>query len=339
MEKKRQVFDILRICAALMVFTVHFFMFVEAPQAISRITANFSSGVALFFVMSGFLMMQSLERSSSYGEYLKKRVVRIIPAYYAMVIVAMLVWDLWLGQTPADELGLGWLRYFLFLNTIVPSKHYYFWNDLWGLWTFSCFMVFYLLAPFIKKWIRNYRQALLFLAITIVAGYAIGYGIEYWFYSLGYEDSYIIAGDSPWFNLNIFAIGVALWHAVREKKENHYIGVCAFLVLAIMLMEKDNRISYGCLAAILVLAFWNLEIKNRLAGKIIEIMSRYSFSLYLVHLGVMDMLNLARKNGLILNNIVFAILCVAGSAAGAVLLYHLVEHPAARLISGKKGKK
>lgn len=338
MEKKKQILDILRICAALMVFTVHFFIFVDAPNAISKITANFSSGVALFFMMSGYLMMQSLDKSANYGTYLKKRVARIIPSYYAIVIVAILVWDMWLGQMPADEMGLSWLRYFLFLNTIVPSKHYYYWNDLWGLWTFSCFMVFYLLAPAVKKLIRNYKQSLLFLISTIIVGYGIRYGLEAWFTRLGYEDVYILVGDSPWFNFNVFAVGVAMWYAIRENKEKNYMGVCAIFVMGLMLMERSNRISYASLAVIIALAFWNLEIKNAFLKKVIDVMSRYSFTLYLSHLGVMEILNYVREQGPITGNLLFAVLSIVGSVIGAILLYHLVERPVGRLISGKKEK-
>lgn len=339
MEKKRQILDIVRICAALMVFTVHFFMFVDAPAAISKITANFSSGVALFFVISGYLMMQSVERSSSYGEYFRKRVVRIIPSYYAIVLVAAFVWDFLLHQMPPDELGLGWLRYFLFLNTVVPSQNYYFWNDLWGLWTFSCFMFFYLAAPFLKKWIRNYRQSLIFLAVSIVGGYAAGYVTEYVFGRLGYGDAYIIAGDSPLFNLNIFAIGISMWYALKEKKEREFMGVCGLLTIVLMLAGKTNRISYGCLAVIIILAFWELEFHSAVAVKAIRVMSCYSFPFYLVHLGVIEILDLLRGQGVISGGLFYGVLCVVGSVIGAVLLYNLVEKPVTRLISGKKGKK
>lgn len=67
---------------------------------------------------------------------------------------------------PADSmLGIGWLRYFLFLNGIVPSSQYYYWNDLWGLWTMSCFMLYYILAPIIRKYVKNYRASLFFLLL------------------------------------------------------------------------------------------------------------------------------------------------------------------------------
>lgn len=338
MVKKTQILDIVRICAALMVFAVHFFMFVDAPSFISSITANFSSGVALFFVISGYLMMQSLDRCENTGEYFKKRVIRIIPSYYAVVMVGIVVWDMLLGQMPPDELGIGWLRYFLFLNTIVPSRNYYSWNDLWGLWTFSCFMVFYLVAPLLKHLIKNYRQSLVFLVLAIIGGYLSGYITEYFFVKLGYHDAYIIAGDSPWFNLNVFAIGMSLWYALKENREKNFAGVCALIITAFMLLEKINRIGFGCAAAIIIIAFMDAEFRNQKTVRAIDIMSRYSFPLYLVHLGVMEILNLARNNGYINNNLVFAVLIIIVSSAAAAVLYNFVEKPVARLMAHKKGK-
>ena len=58
------IFDILRIVAALMVFSIHLFIFVpNLPSGLTAILSNGSYGVSIFFVMSGFLIFDSLERS------------------------------------------------------------------------------------------------------------------------------------------------------------------------------------------------------------------------------------------------------------------------------------
>lgn len=340
MGKKTQILDIVRICAALMVFTVHFFMFVEAPSFISRITANFSSGVAMFFVISGYLMMQSLDSCRSLSEYYKKRVIRIIPSYYAIVLTGLIVWDVILAKMPEDSMGLGWLRYFLFLNTIVPSKDYYSWNDLWGLWTFSCFMVFYLVAPLIKKCVKNYKSSVVALFLLIVFAYVSSYVTEHVFVNMGFEDAYIIAGDSPWFNLSIFAIGVALWYAKKEQKEINYAGICGIVILALMLIDKaTNRIAFGCVMAVIIICFWNVDIKGRVFNKVVDSLSVYSFPLYLVHLAVMQLLNILRQSGVIGSNVVFAGLIIVVSAVAAVALYWLVDVPCGKIIKKLSVKK
>lgn len=127
----RPVFDILRVLAAAMVFMIHFagFRNLPKPQFVFNIFRHFNFGVCVFFVMSGYLIMQSVENSRNIKEYFIKRVSRIIPAYYAIIVFAIIVWDVILGQMPADSmLGIGWLRYFLFLNGIVPSSQYYYWE-------------------------------------------------------------------------------------------------------------------------------------------------------------------------------------------------------------------
>lgn len=336
MKQKNQIFDIIRICAALMVFTVHFFMFVEAPDKLASFTAGFSSGVALFFVISGYLMMQSLDRCQNIGEYFRKRVIRIVPSYYAILVIGILVWDILLKQMPADELGLGWLRYFLFLNTIVPARDYYKWNDLWGLWTLSCFMVFYLAAPILKRVIKNYTQSIVFLLLSIAGGYACSYLMEYVLVGMGYHDAYIIASDSPWFNLNVFAVGMSLWYAVSEKKEKNFAGICALIIFVLFLFEKQNRVGFGCATAVIIIGFFNAAFRQQWIVHTIDVLSRYSFPFYLVHLGVMEILGVMRERGIIDNNIIFALLVIVISVVAAVMLYHLVEQPVAMLAARKE---
>src|SRR5690606_19253145 len=48
-------------------------------------------GVYGFFVISGYLIYQSLERSSSVKSYLKKRIRRVFPALFVVVFLATFV--------------------------------------------------------------------------------------------------------------------------------------------------------------------------------------------------------------------------------------------------------
>ena len=91
----RPVFDILRVLAAAMVFMIHFagFRNLPKPQFVFNIFRHFNFGVCVFFVMSGYLIMQSVENSRNIKEYFIKRVSRIIPAYYAIIVFAIIVWD------------------------------------------------------------------------------------------------------------------------------------------------------------------------------------------------------------------------------------------------------
>jgi peptidoglycan/LPS O-acetylase OafA/YrhL len=59
--------------------------------------------VAGFFAISGFLITQSLERSPTFGDYLRKRVLRIYPGFVACWLVCILV--------VAPLSGLTWEHY------------------------------------------------------------------------------------------------------------------------------------------------------------------------------------------------------------------------------------
>ena len=90
-------FDILRIMAAGFVFLVHLGQFCGHP----RHGENGFYGVWLFFIMSGYLIYASLDgyenlNSGNLKEYFAKRIVRIIPLYWSILVVAW-VYDLLKG--------------------------------------------------------------------------------------------------------------------------------------------------------------------------------------------------------------------------------------------------
>jgi peptidoglycan/LPS O-acetylase OafA/YrhL len=91
---KENNFDFLRLALAVLVIFSHSFPLgagseVHEPlRVLTRGQMTFGAfAVDLFFVMSGFLIAGSAERSSSLGSFLKKRVVRIYPAFIASAVV------------------------------------------------------------------------------------------------------------------------------------------------------------------------------------------------------------------------------------------------------------
>ena len=117
---------------------------------------TFFYGVPIFFTMSGFLIWGSCGRSSSYGNYMKKRFWRIYPELWMAVAVEMIVLlGLYAGP-------YNWPQTFLFVFT--QSTILQFWTPdcLRGygcgtpngaLWT--CVIVqFYIVAYFLYKWLH-----------------------------------------------------------------------------------------------------------------------------------------------------------------------------------------
>ena len=72
--------DLIRIIAALQVVFGHMVELLMLPIDPTFFKATyFLRGVPIFFAISGFLMINSIQSSSSYGQYIKKRFWRIYP--------------------------------------------------------------------------------------------------------------------------------------------------------------------------------------------------------------------------------------------------------------------
>ncbi|MBQ7581902.1 MAG: acyltransferase, partial [Lachnospiraceae bacterium] len=80
--------DILRILAAFMVLMVHVGY---AFPWIADYTWTGYYGVTLFYSLSGYLSMVSMERSGSVIEFYKKRILRIIPLYWSILIISYIL--------------------------------------------------------------------------------------------------------------------------------------------------------------------------------------------------------------------------------------------------------
>ena len=95
---KRNSFDILKYWAAFSVMFLHYtyYAFMEAEQAWGfmdklRKTSEFFPGVIVLFTISGFLISDSMERSKSRSDFLKKRVFRLYPELWLCTIINLIV--------------------------------------------------------------------------------------------------------------------------------------------------------------------------------------------------------------------------------------------------------
>ena len=157
-------FDGLRAIAAITVVGVHT-IFVSGyttrhTQSWGRYTSRLEIGVAVFFLISGFLLYRPFtvshfaksERASSRAFWIR-RLLRIVPAYWLALFVATTV----LHAGPSMGPG-GWKAYaahYLFLQIYFPSQ------DLHGItaaWSLCVEMSFYLFIPFYAWWIGRRRE-------------------------------------------------------------------------------------------------------------------------------------------------------------------------------------
>lgn len=141
------LFDGLRAAAALSVLAVHSFVatdyFVGWEGAYAR---QLASGVAIFFLISGFLLYRPFVAARAAGKpapslkiYARRRLLRILPAYW----FALTVLALWPGLPGHVLSGDAW-RYYFFLQDFDGNTLF---NGLGTAWSLGTEMSFYLLLP------------------------------------------------------------------------------------------------------------------------------------------------------------------------------------------------
>lgn len=92
------LFDALRAIAAGSVLMYHLALFGGTPDALADYAAHLNVGVPIFFLISGFLLYRPFARAHLAAEpgvrvraYAWRRVLRIVPAYWAFLTAAVIV--------------------------------------------------------------------------------------------------------------------------------------------------------------------------------------------------------------------------------------------------------
>ena len=153
----RNNFHLLRIAFALIVCMYHAFELSHYPE-LSWIPVYLSPDVAVnsFFIISGFLITMSFERSNSVRGFLKRRFLRIYPAYLLVVLASAVAFSLITREPAAKYFSVAWIKYILanlcLLNFIQPTLPGVFTENVFptvngSLWTIKVEAFLYLTVP------------------------------------------------------------------------------------------------------------------------------------------------------------------------------------------------
>ena len=238
----RNNFDHLRLFLAICVFLFHTaeltqlndFMFLKD-------FINVTVAVHSFFIVSGFLIFMSYERSTSLKSYFVKRLRRIAPGYIVVVVTLFLALSL-LSTLPLGEYfssGDSWRYLFANLTTLnflhpglpgVFEEHH--WTAVDGsLWTIKVEIAFYLSVPiiaFFYRWFKPvYVLSALFVASTLYF-YGMGMLSQHYQSYLLYMLQHQLPGQ-----LLIFSGGALLYYYFDLfKKYRHQLFIVAVIVYA-----------------------------------------------------------------------------------------------------------
>ena len=162
----RNNLDCLRLILASIVFFFHTYALTQL-RAFAGFDKYLSAvfAVRAFFVISGLLIYRSYVQSRSVRSYFEKRIRRIYPAYFTIIVVAAVALFPLSSVHAARYFGAGFWRYLganlLFLNFIAPSLPGVFTSNTiaavnGALWTLKIEVAFYLFVPvlhfFCTRW-------------------------------------------------------------------------------------------------------------------------------------------------------------------------------------------
>ncbi len=329
-------FNLLRLLFALMVVAYHLVV-LPASQAWAAAEGPLSLaaeiGVQGFFVLSGYLVYASLERSASVGLYVEKRVRRLYPGY-AVVILICTVAALAFSPGARADLGavaryVGWnLGFANFLEPDLPGvfEANRFSEINGALWTLKIEVMFYLVLP-ILAWFLRIAGAARWLLIAAIYGAA-----EAWRMSLdaaGYAD---LARQLPG-QLSFFVTGMAFYRLNLSGSRLHLAGLLGAILLAASLIlpqaEPVRALGLGAFAVWLASGLPRLPDAARFGD--------LSYGIYIVHFPIIQA---AIALGLFASSPWTGVAAALGaSVLAALLLWHLVEKPALRRDSAYRGIK
>lgn len=193
-------------------------------------------GVDIFILLSAMGLTCSLvKKSVGYWPYLKRRLLRVLPAFY-LVVTLYALWQWRVGDIPLST--VGWDLSLL-----------YYWKNVPGAfnWYIPAILIFYAAAPACVALVRRVRHPLPFLALTSAIGIAACRYVM-WRNCWCYLDFF--------YRVPIFWVGIVVGLAVLSGKELTR-RQCAGLVLSFLVGcaiiggyyagYTDLRIPYGFL--------------------------------------------------------------------------------------------
>ena len=322
----------------------------DISEALYQFGIQGSRGVQLFFIVSAFTLFYSLEKHSasrqfSIPDFYIKRFFRIVPMFY-FALLFYIIFDL-----VSDALGIyssyPEVSIHLLLSTITFTSVLHpdwLFSLVPGGWSISNEFLFYLCIPFLFYWIRTPRIAFIFVVVSTLGSIAL---------------HSVLGSTSPfsevtsylfyWFpnQLSIFLMGIALFFVGKKYKFSlvAYRSFTALSILFILILGitpydmsslMPKHVLFGltfCLLALGLSGAPNRILDNRL----IQFIGTISFSIYLVHFFVLDIVNYVLLDTLTssmtaMNALLIIFLTtLLISILFAYVTYRLIELPGIRL--------
>ena len=266
MQAMRGVAAVAVVCAHVVVARPDF-----VPQSAIVGVQILTSGVDIFFVISGFIIATTAASQTDVLNFAFRRAIRIYPIYW-LVLLGAFVSSYWIATGPGDSVALEFSRMFAWYcpNWYVPPA-----------WTLAFEMHFY-------------------AAVAVILAIAPGRVFELLFWALGIVVVAIILqmplGLYSHPLMLEFGAGVFIAHLVRTKGTLPSLPYATAMSVALFaagwywmfVLGSDNQEAarvptYGLGAALLIYAVVSAELRGAFFSRILQWFGAISYSLYVSH--------------------------------------------------------
>lgn len=281
-------------------------------------------GVAVFFVISGFIMMDIMNKKHrTFFEFFKARFFRVAPLYYLLTLLTLL---LGIAYDPSIQRIIQSFT-FTALGSVLPVG-----------WTLTFEFIFYTLVSISILFFKRMVYRLIFLFVSLAVG---DYILNYILVTRNYE-----YGNYFWF----FIFGI-IAYLIYQKKEflakNKSIDILLFIVVVSSVLylffgkymglefyqdNVNNYIQNNLIASfLLVLGVLLLESNNKIfLNKFLLLLGDASYSIYLTHLIVIYSVEKYITKDF--NSLIMLISCMIIG----ILSYKFLEIPIMKLVRKSK---
>ena len=280
------------------------------PQYLSIMDGWGANGVDVFFVLSGFVMLNSqLQKKRPALTFLKFRLMRIVPIYWFVTSVVVVAFFLLPSASFNNNApSMAWvIQSLFFLSGAISEKS----PVLMVGWTLEWEMLFYLvfgLSLLFSRWNRSYF--FIFLVLGIIA---------------------IMTSNLIMFE---FLAGMLIAYIYNNFSFEQKYGLLLALVGFVLLLSSinqviDTRLSrvfyWGVPSALIVLG---VIYAKSYSQSLLQYLGDASYSIYLIHALAISVFYKASTSLLIVTNYdVLALICLLCSISCGALLYTFVEKP------------
>lgn len=317
----------LRLLFALIVVFVHSYDLSQQP-ALMFISHYFNRDIAVqgFFVLSGFLIFMSYENSPTLKGYFIKRIRRIYPAYFTVIVICAVAGG-FLTTIPLANYLHGALHYLgtnlVFMNFLHPDLPGVFATNYMravngALWTIKIEVLFYAAVPLIAWVIHRYGKFAVLIGL-----YLLSFGYNTYCYHMA-----TVTGNSKYLALAVQLPG-QLMYFMAGAMFYYFFDVCrarlgkillgAALAYPFAAMPHLHMLQPLLLAGIVVGASFIYFAGN--AGRYGDM----SYGVYILHFPIIQTLICM---GAFRTSPIGSLCCAIAMALGlAFLSWHFVEKP------------